>query len=71
MRWYEVTVTGQDSHAGTTPMPRRHDALLAAAWFCGAFAGLILLAVAGRALGLARRRGAVEVATPAASVRVS
>ncbi len=31
MRWYEVTVTGQDSHAGTTPMPRRHDALLGAA----------------------------------------
>ena len=31
MRWYEVTVTGQDSHAGTTPMPRRKDALLGAA----------------------------------------
>ncbi len=31
MRWYEVTVTGQDTHAGTTPMPLRHDALLGAA----------------------------------------
>jgi beta-ureidopropionase / N-carbamoyl-L-amino-acid hydrolase len=31
MRWYEVTVVGQDTHAGTTPMARRHDALLAAA----------------------------------------
>ncbi|MGH6727499.1 MAG: Zn-dependent hydrolase [Pseudolabrys sp.] len=31
MRWYEVTVTGEDRHAGTTPMPRRHDALLGAA----------------------------------------
>jgi N-carbamoyl-L-amino-acid hydrolase len=31
MRWYEVTVTGQDTHAGTTPMARRHDALLGAA----------------------------------------
>jgi beta-ureidopropionase / N-carbamoyl-L-amino-acid hydrolase len=31
MRWYEVTVMGQESHAGTTPMPRRHDALLGAA----------------------------------------
>jgi N-carbamoyl-L-amino-acid hydrolase len=31
MRWYEVTVIGQDTHAGTTPMPRRHDALLGAA----------------------------------------
>jgi N-carbamoyl-L-amino-acid hydrolase len=31
MRWYEVTVTGQDTHAGTTPMLRRRDALLGAA----------------------------------------
>jgi N-carbamoyl-L-amino-acid hydrolase len=31
MRWYQATVSGQDTHAGTTPMPRRHDALLGAA----------------------------------------
>ncbi len=31
MRWYEVNVTGQDSHAGTTPMARRHDPLVGAA----------------------------------------
>src|SRR5262249_20243186 len=31
MRWYEITVTGRDSHAGTTPMHARRDALLAAA----------------------------------------
>jgi beta-ureidopropionase / N-carbamoyl-L-amino-acid hydrolase len=31
MRWYEMTIVGRDSHAGTTPMPRRHDALLGAA----------------------------------------
>jgi beta-ureidopropionase / N-carbamoyl-L-amino-acid hydrolase len=24
-RWYEVTVTGQEAHAGPTPMPRRRD----------------------------------------------
>jgi beta-ureidopropionase / N-carbamoyl-L-amino-acid hydrolase len=30
-RWYEVTVTGQEAHAGTTPMPRRQDALVGAA----------------------------------------
>ena len=30
-RWYEVTLTGQESHAGPTPMPRRRDALLGAA----------------------------------------
>ena len=30
-RWYEVTVTGQEAHAGPTPMDRRRDALVAAA----------------------------------------
>lgn len=30
-RWYEVTVTGQEAHAGPTPMRRRKDALVAAA----------------------------------------
>jgi len=30
-RWYEVTVTGQEAHAGPTPMRRRRDALVAAA----------------------------------------
>ena len=31
MRWYEVVLTGVESHAGTTPMERRKDALLGAA----------------------------------------
>jgi N-carbamoyl-L-amino-acid hydrolase len=30
-RWYEVTFTGQEAHAGPTPMPVRRDALLGAA----------------------------------------
>ncbi|MFI4988156.1 MAG: Zn-dependent hydrolase [Alphaproteobacteria bacterium] len=30
-RWYDVVVTGQDSHAGTTPMPNRRDAMVGAA----------------------------------------
>lgn len=30
-RWYEVIFTGQESHAGPTPMPSRRDALLGAA----------------------------------------
>jgi N-carbamoyl-L-amino-acid hydrolase len=30
-RWYEVTLTGRESHAGTTPMSLRRDALLGAA----------------------------------------
>jgi len=29
--WTEIIVTGQSAHAGTTPMPLRHDALAAAA----------------------------------------
>ena len=31
MRWYEVSVFGQDAHAGATPMTRRQNALLGAA----------------------------------------
>ena len=31
IRWWTVTVTGMDSHAGTTPMHLRRDALLGAA----------------------------------------
>jgi N-carbamoyl-L-amino-acid hydrolase len=31
MRWYEVTVTGQEAHTGTTPMPLRKNALIGAA----------------------------------------
>jgi len=30
-RWYEIVFTGQEAHAGPTPMPRRRDALLGAA----------------------------------------
>src|SRR5579862_2824183 len=31
IRWYEITITGQDSHSGTTPMTLRRNALLGAA----------------------------------------
>ncbi len=31
IRWYEVTITGQDAHTGTTPMALRKNALLGAA----------------------------------------
>ena len=30
-RWYEITVTGMEAHAGPTPMRRRRDALVGAA----------------------------------------
>lgn len=33
LRWFEVTITGFANHAGTTPMDRRQDAMLAAAKF--------------------------------------
>ncbi len=29
-RWFDATLTGQDAHAGPTPLPMRRDALLAA-----------------------------------------
>ncbi|HKM63406.1 MAG TPA: Zn-dependent hydrolase [Acidisphaera sp.] len=31
LRWFDVTVTGRESHAGSTPMPLRRDALAATA----------------------------------------
>jgi beta-ureidopropionase / N-carbamoyl-L-amino-acid hydrolase len=31
VRWYEAAITGRESHAGTTPMPRRLDAMVACA----------------------------------------
>jgi len=31
VRWYEATIAGRESHAGTTPMPRRADAFMACA----------------------------------------
>jgi N-carbamoyl-L-amino-acid hydrolase len=34
-RWYDVTVTGQEAHAGPTPMQLRRDALLAAVGLIG------------------------------------
>jgi|SRR5580658_425386 N-carbamoyl-L-amino-acid hydrolase len=51
IRWYEVEVTGRDSHAGTTPMSHRRDA----------FQGAAQVAVALDAL--ARRHGPHAVAT--------
>ena len=34
-RWFDVTVTGMNAHAGPTPMPLRKDALLAASRLVG------------------------------------
>jgi len=57
LRWYEATITGRESHAGTTPMPRRRDAMVA----CGRLAlevQKIALAFAPTAVGTV---GRVEV----------
>ena len=35
VRWYELNLSGRESHAGTTPMPRRADALAAGARLIG------------------------------------
>ena len=35
IRWYEVTATGQEAHAGPTPMKRRKDALVGVARMVG------------------------------------
>lgn len=44
MRWYDVTVTGRDSHAGTTPMGMRIDALQGAARLIAAVQQIALTA---------------------------
>lgn len=41
-RWYDVTVTGQDCHAGTTPMPNRKDAYVTAGRMAAALRDLAL-----------------------------
>ena len=40
--WYDLTLKGQESHAGSTPMPGRRDALLAAAEVITMVRGLAL-----------------------------
>ncbi len=40
MNWYDVILTGAESHAGTTPMNRRQDAYLAAARIADRLAAL-------------------------------
>jgi N-carbamoyl-L-amino-acid hydrolase len=53
--WYwDVTFDGVASHAGTTPMPDRHDALWAAARFIDAVRGIVT-SVPGRHVGTVGR----------------
>ena len=48
-RW-DVTITGQQNHAGTTPMDQRHDAMLSAARFIEVV-NRVVRAEAGRQVG--------------------
>src|SRR5207248_634795 len=57
VRWYEATITGRESHAGTTPMPRRADALVACARLALEVQA-IALARAPTAVGTVGRAGA-------------
>ena len=54
IRYWEVTFEGVATHAGTTPMPDRHDALLAAARFVEAV-NTTVLATPGRSVGTVGR----------------
>ncbi|HKS06145.1 MAG TPA: Zn-dependent hydrolase [Gemmatimonadaceae bacterium] len=50
IRQWEVTVTGFQNHAGTTPMDQRHDALLSAARFAD-MVNRVVRAMPGRQVG--------------------
>ena len=54
IRWYEVTIRGFANHAGTTPMDRRKDAMLAAAKLTVAV-NEIIRAIPGRQVGTVGR----------------
>jgi len=54
INWWDVTVEGFANHAGTTPMDRRRDALLAAARFIQAV-NRVVTSVPGRQVGTVGR----------------
>ncbi|HEU5183505.1 MAG TPA: M20 family metallo-hydrolase [Gemmatimonadaceae bacterium] len=58
INWWDVTVQGFANHAGTTPMNRRRDALLAAARFIEAV-NRVVTSVPGRQVGTVGRTQAL------------
>lgn len=54
IRQWEVTITGFQNHAGTTPMDQRHDAMLAAARFTD-MVNRVVRATPGRQVGTVGR----------------
>ncbi|UXT85244.1 M20 family metallo-hydrolase [Agrobacterium tumefaciens] len=62
MRWYDISITGREAHAGSTPMDMRSDAL--------ADAATIILASQekARVLGGRATTGQLEITTPSRNV---
>src|SRR5690606_23935722 len=58
IHWWNVTVTGFANHAGTTPMDRRQEAMLAAARFIDVV-NRVVTAAPGRHVGTVGRLRAV------------
>lgn len=58
INWWDVTIDGVANHAGTTPMDRRHDAMLAAARFTVAV-NRIVTSRPGRQVGTVGRISAL------------
>ena len=54
MTWWDVTIVGFSNHAGTTPMDRRQDAMLAAARFTD-MVNRVVVSVPGRQVGTVGR----------------
>jgi N-carbamoyl-L-amino-acid hydrolase len=69
IKQWEVTVTGQQNHAGTTPMNQRHDAMLAAARFVE-MVNRVVRAEPGRQVGTVGRMQAFPGAPNVISGRV-
>jgi N-carbamoyl-L-amino-acid hydrolase len=69
IKQWEVTVTGQQNHAGTTPMDQRHDAMLAAARFVE-MVNRVVRAEPGRQVGTVGRMQAFPGAPNVISGRV-
>jgi N-carbamoyl-L-amino-acid hydrolase len=63
INWWDVTITGFANHAGTTPMNKRHDALLTAGSFIQAV-NRVVTSMPGRQVGTVGRISAVLPGAP-------
>ncbi|HSE17003.1 MAG TPA: M20 family metallo-hydrolase [Pyrinomonadaceae bacterium] len=63
INWWDVTIEGFANHAGTTPMNKRHDALLTAGMFIQAV-NRVVTSMPGRQVGTVGRISAVLPGAP-------